>query len=449
MDGGGCSAGAVVLAALALAAGPALAEDEGPGLDWRAPVSVDTGGGHRGSWRMNDSDYRFVDDPTVALLPGGEAALAWVDHTRQDVLFQRFGPDGAPRFDAPVDVSASPEIFSWLPRLAVAPASGGETVYALWQEIVFSGGSHGGEIFFARSTDGGASFGEPINLSRTEAGAGKGRLTRRYWHNGSLDLAVAPDGTVYAAWTEYEGPLRLARSTDSGRSFSEPLRVAGGPDALPARGPTLAAGADGVVHLAWTVGEDAAADIRYAASDDGGRTFADPRRIGASEAHADAPKLALDAEGALHLAYADSPDGPLERYIVRYTRRAPDAEGFAPVRTISSPLPEGYEGASFPHLAAAGGGRLYVAFELFRASARERPAALAVTCSADGGQSFAAPAVVAGTAEPGVNGSQQGLLMRKLAAGPGGTVAVVNSKFREGDSSRVRLYRGAMPEAGC
>jgi hypothetical protein len=34
-------------------------------------------------------------------------------------------------------------------------------VYVLWQEIVFSGGSHGGEIFFARSRDGGQTWSAP------------------------------------------------------------------------------------------------------------------------------------------------------------------------------------------------------------------------------------------------------------------------------------------------
>lgn len=81
-------------------------------------------------------------------------------------------------------------------------------VYVLLQEIVFSGGSHGGEIFFARSTDGGRTFGDPIKFSKSIDGDGKGRLTPRYWHNESLDLAKCPEGNLYAAWTEYEGALK-------------------------------------------------------------------------------------------------------------------------------------------------------------------------------------------------------------------------------------------------
>lgn len=439
---------AVFATTLCLSAGPATASNGAMGLDWQSPVSVATGDAHRGPWRMNDSDFDFVDDPTVALLPDDDAGVAWVDHTRKDVLFQRFGPNGGTVFDTPVNVSESPDIFSWLPRIAVAPNKS-DTLYVLWQEIVFSGGTHGGEIFFARSTDGGASFSEPLNLSQTRAGAGKGRLSPEYWHNGSLDIAVAPGGTIYAVWTEYEGPLRLARSTDGGKSFSEPRRIAGGPE-QPARGPALAAGSDGRLHVAWTVGGDPAADIRYASATDGGRSFSEVRLVDAGKGHADAPKLILDHAGTLHLAYAVSRTGPLQYYDVRYTHKRPDTDGFEPPRTISTPLPDGYAGAAFPHLAAAGK-RLYAAFELFPDTARQRPTALALACSADGGDRFTSPAVVPGTAAAGtgINGSQQGLLMEKLAAGSDGAVTLANSKFKQDEFSRVRLYRVQSPSEGC
>ena len=130
-----------------------------------------------------------------------------------------------------------PAHLSWLPRMHITSGDASE-VSILWQEIVFSSGSHGGEVFFAHSTDGGRTFSDPMNLSKSIAGDGKGRLTPRYWHNGSLELAVGPQGDLYAAWTEYEGTLWVSRSTDRGDTFSEPLRIAGAGDAKPTRGPS-------------------------------------------------------------------------------------------------------------------------------------------------------------------------------------------------------------------
>lgn len=420
---------------------------ESPAITWTRTVTVDSGAGRVGPWRMNRSDWRYVDDPTVALDGRGRAAVAWVDQARKDVLFQRYGPGGAPLLAEPANVSRSPGVFSWLPRVAVAPGDPDRT-YVLWQEIVFSGGTHGGEAFFARSADGGRTFGEPVNLSRTEAGAGKGRLTPEVWHNGSLDLAVGPGGTVYAAWTVYEGGLFLARSTDRGDSFSDPLRVtsAGGGDE-PARGPSVAVGSEGTVHLAWAVGGDPEADLRYALSRDTGRSFAEPRRLFSGPGHADAPKLALGDDGTLHLAWAVSPEGPGRRYGVRHARGRIDSAGTGPdfgePRTVSR-APEGSEaGARFPHLAPDASGDPWIAWERYPPG-RRRSRGLALATSPDGGRSFSSPSPVPGTAAPAfrANGSLQGLLMRKLAVGADGTVAVVNSAFEPEEASRVRLYLG-------
>lgn len=393
----------------------------------------------------------------------------------------------------------SPAIFSWLPRVVM---TGDGHVYTLWQEIVFSGGTHGGEIFFARSTDGGANFAEPQNLFNTTNGAGKGRLTRRYWHNGSLDLAAGPGHGLYAAWTEYQGPLRVSRSTDAGQTWSEPVLVAGGEAELPARGPTLAVGPGGRIHLAWTLGEDPAADIHYASSDDSAETFTDPtnpssrkvsrkeslwpvstRRHDLSEAirdpasfahahadaetftdapkpssrkparairdpassaraHADAPKLAVHTDGTVHLAWMESPKGPLKQYRIRYTRRDPGAEDFQEPRTISTPLPENFDSAGFPHLALDADGDPYVLFDLFT-SRSNRGTGLGMTWSDHEGESFANPVAIprGGEKVEGINGSLQGLLMDKLAVTPDGDIIAINSTFDHVHASFVWLMR--------
>ncbi len=403
-------------------------------------IEVASGDAYQGPWRMNESAFHYVDDPTVAINEAGVVGVAWADQSRQDIFFQLYAADGERRFEAPVNVSRTPAIFSWLPRMVITPGDP-RRVYILWQEIVFSGGTHGGEIFFARSTDGGKTFDDPVNLSNSIAGDGKGRLTRRYWHNGSLDLARGPAGTLYAAWTEYEGALWLSRSTDGGERFAKPLRIAGG-GSDPARGPSLAVGADNTVYLAWTVGEDRAADIHVAKSSDAGRSFGAPRIAFESDGHADAPKIAVDNAGTVHLVYAESPAGPFERYHIRYTRSNDGARTFANPREISSPLPAEFESSSFPALRVDAEDNLYLLWELFP-DKRDRSRGLGFTVSRDAGRTFAPPSVIPGSADPGLgyNGSRQGLLMRKLAVNAAGAIAVVNSTFKRGERSHVWLFR--------
>jgi hypothetical protein len=410
-------------------------------VKWQPQIEVAAGEAHRGPWRMNESDFRFVDDPTVSINEQGFIAVAWVDQARKDIFFQRYSPDGKPAFKEPMNVSNTPEIFSWLPRMVMT--SGEEpNIYILWQEIVFSGGSHGGEIFFARSQDGGRSFGKPVNLSGSRAGDGKGRLTRDSWHNGSLDLAVN-GRDIYASWTEYEGTLWFSRSRDGGASFAKPVRVAGGDDEKPARGPSLAVAGNGTIHIAWTVGEDSSADIHLATSKDGGESFGKPRVLFQTDAHDDAPKIAVDEKGTLHLVYAESVRGPKGSYHVRYARSTNAGEKFEKPKEL--PHPHGSEGAGFPSLSLDQANNVYVIAELFPTPA-DRSRGLGFTCSTDGGSTFAPMVVIPASIDPagGFNGSQQGLLMKKLAVNDAGAIAVVNSAFRRGEASRVWLIRGQL-----
>lgn len=413
-----------------------------PRLEWAPPVEIAVGEAYQGPWRMNESDFRYVDAPTVARSNAGLVAVAWVDQAERDVFVQLFGQDGDARLEAPVNVSRSPRVFSWLPRVVIG-AGEHPDIHVLWQEIVFSGGSHGGETFFARSTDGGRSFTAPLNLSNTPAGAGKGRLSPERWDNGSLDLIRTPDGDLVAAWTEYEGALRVSRSTDGGVSFGAPVLVAGHPPDLPARGPSLAMAPDGALHLAWDVGEDPRANIRIARSDDGGRSFGEPHVVLPSGGHADAPKVAVDAYGTVHLVFAESAAGPFRRSHLRYARSPAGRYAFEETRQLAELTTRGRDGAGFPHLALDGDGNPYLVWEVFPPEGRN-PEGLAISLSRDGGRSFDAPSLVPGTREPGLgfNGSLQGLLMRKLAVDSAGGIAVVNSTFQPGERSRVRLMFG-------
>ncbi|WP_152594699.1 sialidase family protein [Massilia sp. BSC265] len=408
-----------------LACMPVLSAPGNNPVSWLPVVEIASGGGTKGPWRQNDSRYDYVDDGTVAFMPGGRLATAWVDQRRKEVLLQAFEPDGRAG-GPPVDVSRSPATFSWMPRIA---AGGSDTLHVLWQEIIFSGGSHGGDILYARSLDGGRSFSPPANLSRSLGGDGKGRLDRDTWSNGSLDLAVGPDGKVYVAWTEYDGALWLARSRDGGRSFTPPQRIAGD-DARPARGPSLALGNGTTVYLAWTVGEDPDADIRVSRSPDGGASFAPPVLVGARAARADAPRLALDRHQRLHLVYMEQA-GKLPAAI-RHARSEGLELAFGSPRTVSA----GDEAAKAPHLAADAQGRVHIAWE----------SAQGLRHTWDAGAGFVAPVTVphSGPDAGSRMGSQQGLLGKKLAAGDG-MVALTNSSLAPGRGSRAWLMRGRLP----
>jgi hypothetical protein len=122
---------------------------------------------------------------------------------------------------------------------------------------------------------------------------------------------------------------------------------------------------------------------------------------------------------------------------ILYSRSTDQARTFERPRDISG------RDAGFPALDMDAKGNLYVLWERFG----EHPhlaRGLALAVSTDAGRSFTAPVLVPESADGGWNGSSQGLLMRKLAVGRDGEIAIVNSSFKEKERSRVWLIRGRL-----
>ncbi|HEX5063877.1 MAG TPA: sialidase family protein [Kofleriaceae bacterium] len=419
------------LLVLAACSAPVIREP----IEWSPPIEIAHGGGQKGPWKQNDSVFNYIDDPTVALDAHGGGYIAWVDNDAKEVLVQRFEPSGWRR--RAVNVSRTPTVFSWLPRLVISPRDP-KRVFVLWQEMVFSGGSHGGEIYFARSVDGGRTFETPINVSQSPNGDGNARIEPDHLLNGSLDLIADTGGTLYAAWSDYEGTLWFSRSADDGSHFTPPLPIVIN-RTRPACAPALATGG-GVIYLAWTIGEDPRADIHLATSSDGGETFTPAIVVSRTAGYSGAPKIAVDVRGTLHLVHSESRDGPFGRSHIRYMRSVDHGRTFEAPREISAPPPHDATSAAFPSL-ALDGERVIVTWELY--PALEHPRGLALAFSADGGVTFARPTMIPGSRDSGGgdNGSLQGRLMRKLAVGDNG-LAVVNSAMLGDVRSRVWLIRG-------
>jgi hypothetical protein len=95
-------------------------------------------------------------------------------------------------------------------------------IYVAYTDFHASFGS--APIKFSRSTDGGLTFSSTKTIS---TGGPSGTP-----HNQGVDIAVAPDGTIYAAYTAFHGGgnsafngIAIVKSTDCGRKWSQPVFV--------------------------------------------------------------------------------------------------------------------------------------------------------------------------------------------------------------------------------
>jgi hypothetical protein len=166
-------------------------------------------------------------------------------------------------------------------------------------------------ILFARSRDGGLTFSAPVEISdrpgspKDTVGAAEG-----------TSLGVGPDGTVYVVWSDSTGIL-LDRSADGGVTWGTDLRIARTPDivfkvqgvARTSGYPSLAVDPrSGRLYVQWVDRRSGAAAVLLATSDDGGRSWSEPR-VASDNSPAD-PRdrffawMALDPrKGALVLGY--------------------------------------------------------------------------------------------------------------------------------------------------
>lgn len=285
--------------------------------DVPTPITLSSAGGSR---------------PTTAPLPEG-AVVAWVgtQDGASDVWLARLDAGGST--SAPVrvnDVAGDAAPHAQAPA-QVATSDGGD-VYVLWQNNTPQPGRRfpTSDLRFARSTDGGRTFGPAITVN-DDAG---GPPASHTFH----DLVVGADGSLWASWIDgrntteeaqapgqaYSGPdIRVALSTDGGVSFGPSTIV--DEDACPCCRTALAVAADGAVFVAWRkVLEGSVRDVVVARSLDGGRTFEAPVRVHADDwvfdgcPHA-GPALAVDRSGTVHVAWFTGKEGEAGLYYARST----------------------------------------------------------------------------------------------------------------------------------
>jgi hypothetical protein len=171
---------------------------------------------------------------------GGSGQLSW----------------GAPTF---INQTTSPSTLNdkeWIAADWHASSPFRDRVYVSWTRFLFNANNGNyvqSPIFFAYSTDGGATFSTPTNIS-----------SNVLYDQGSRPI-VGPDGTVYVI---FEGSTRhaaldsqwIVKSTDGGVTWSEPTKIADVQVVIPVANavyrddsfPAGAAAPNGDLYVAWS-----------------------------------------------------------------------------------------------------------------------------------------------------------------------------------------------------
>jgi len=159
-------------------------------------------------------------------------------------------------------------------------------LYVAWLDSTDDGSMKGlAEILVARSDDGGRTFAKPVVAVTFNEIAFRPRTGYfRYWAAAFPQIAVAPDGRLYIAYTARtpikpndDGDIYVISSADGGFTWSRPRRVNGDDGGALQFFPSIDVGPDGTVHVMWLDMRDDPTQIRYhvyyTRSEDNGNTW--------------------------------------------------------------------------------------------------------------------------------------------------------------------------------
>lgn len=258
--------------------GIAVSVSTNGGATWGPPVTV-----ARATLNFNDKQALTVDThPSSPFF--GTVYVAWdinIDTngqtTAQHLVIAR-STDGGATYSNPVRTRKKGSNIGVIPR--VGPDG---TLYLVW-----AGGSLSGNnlnLFFSKSTDGGRSFTPKKKLTRLRPAGVANMRVGAFLPSFAIDPAT---GDLYVAWQDgrFTGVdhATIMISRDKGETWTEPLRVSDGPDNAPAFTVSVAANSErGVAVSYYSLQNDPQrrfiVDQYIRISEDGGRTFQPSIRV--------------------------------------------------------------------------------------------------------------------------------------------------------------------------
>jgi hypothetical protein len=258
--------------------------------------------------------------PRLGLASDGQLNLVYGDTTgnARRVRFMRSTDDGA-TFSDPVTVSGD-SANAFEPEIAMTP---GDAINVAWEDVA----DGAGVILFARSTDGGATFSAPKQVSRSDGNATEAHI------------AADETGRLSVVWVQVVGGDKHAfysRSTDNGQTFSEPLQLTAAPGSQISK--PLALAYRNIVYVSYQDEAPNRMQVFLTKSEDAGLTFADAVQVSNADnrcGRAHSAAMTVDSQGMLHIVWIDAShvQGCTDEGLLFYSR-SPNGRRFSTEQLI-------------------------------------------------------------------------------------------------------------------
>jgi hypothetical protein len=246
------------------------------------------------TWTAGDSRF-----PAIAMDSSDTVHVVWEDDTpgNWEIYYKKSTDSGT-------SWSAARRL-TWTLGDSHRPAmaiDSSDIIHVFWDDDT----PGGMEIYYKRSSNGGASWGAAQRLT---------------WTSGSsYDTAVAIDSSdaIHIAWYGYSPgvpEIYYKRSPDGGATWNPVKRLTwtSGNSYVPA----IATDSSNAIHIVWEDETPGIAEIYYRQSPDGGSNWNSAKRLTWTSGGSYMPVIAADSSDTIHVAWYDHTAGNLEIYYKR------------------------------------------------------------------------------------------------------------------------------------
>jgi len=267
-------------------------------------------------------------DSQIAVDKNGNINVVWEDDLagHSDISFSRSADNGA-TFSPPMNLSnplGNSLANSNSPRLALDILG---NINAVWAND--SPGNF--DIFISRSTDGGVNFSGPKNISKSSSFSSNPFIAVDA--GGNINLVWADINPA-----DLNTDIFFARSSDGGATFSTAQNVSHSSGFSSNPWLTVDAGAN--INVSWEDNTPGNRDIFFARSTDSGTTFPTPVNLSADSGLSLAAQIAADKNGNINVAWQDHTPGISQIFFSRFSSGAaanhPPVAVVGPDQTVPS-----------------------------------------------------------------------------------------------------------------